>query len=447
MEKLIFQFIAFAIAIKMYQNSNVERLAWFMFGLLFIPDHFMLFPVSISSRFFVFALFVIFILKNYNILYNKVLLFPFKLSFGGVLLSFLIISALDVRINQNVVKIVQWGGGYFFDNYLVLFLCYSIIRTFADVVRLYKIILLYFGFISIYGIYNIVTKDNFYITMFSSIYGVRDFGQVYMSGIDGRFRISSITWHPIYYGFVLSMAILMSIFLFVIVKIRSKIVFFWILLLIIVNMAFVNSRTPLFSLIGGLSIFVLLGMDIQRKVRFLFLGIVLFGVILASVPKFSEFISESLNTFSSQGSKLQGSSVQMRNMQLESALLVFNKSPITGNGINYITENLGFTTEIEDRKSDSGFAGFESYLYKMLIEQGVIGIVSQSILIISIIIYLISHIYSKNRIRKQFAILNLGMLSCFLLFIFGTGDLGTFKIFFSILGVNLKGLENLKYKH
>ncbi len=449
MEGIFFQLIAFGIVYKMYQAVYVERLAWFLFAILFIPDHFPLFSVAISSRFFIFSLMCIFLLKNYDNLLKKIKSFPLKFSWGAILIGFIITSIADDRLRQDVIKIILWGGGLFLDNFLVVFLCYHLIKTFDDLIRAYKIILLFFGVLSIYGIYNIVTRDNFYMSVFTTIYGVRDFAEVYMSGMDGRFRISSFTWHPIYYGFVLGMGILMSMLLLIILKLqaRSKRIYQWILLGIIVNILFVNSRTPFFSLLGGLFIFLVLGLDLQKKLRFTFFALGLLSILLTSVPKFAEFVNDSLDTFSSKGSKLEGSSVEMRNRQLDAALFIFSRNPITGNGIDYIVQNLGFASEAENRVSDNDFAGFESYLYKMLIEQGLIGIISQTLFILSIVIYLVSHaIRSKSTIRKQFAILNLAMLCCFLLFIFGTGDLGTFKIYFSILGINLKGLESLKMK-
>ncbi|MBB6002416.1 O-antigen ligase [Arcicella rosea] len=449
MEGYFFQLIAFGIVYKMYQAVYVERLAWFLFAILFIPDHFPLFSTTIASRFFIFSLMCIFILKNYNNLIKKIKSFPLKYSWGAVLIGFIITSIADVRLKLDFVKIILWGGGFFLDNFLVVFLCYNLIKTFDDLIRAYKIILLFFGVLSVYGIYNIVTRDNFYMSIISNVYGVRDLAEVYMSGRDGRFRISSFTWHPIYYGFVLGMGILMSLLLLISIKLKtlSKRVYLCILLGVIVNLLFVNSRTPFFSLIAGLLIFLVFGLDLQKKLRFTFIAIGLSSILLTSVPKFSEFVNDSLDTFSSKGSKLEGSSVEMRNMQLDAALLIFSKNPVTGNGIDYIITNLGFSSEVENRVSDSDFAGFESYLYKMLIEQGLIGIVSQTVFILSIMFYLVGHtVRSKSTIRKQFAILNIAMLCCFLLFIFGTGDLGTFKIYFSILGINLKGLESLKMK-
>ncbi len=449
MEGFFFQLIAFGIVFMMFRTSFGNRYLWFMAGLLFIPDHFPLYNLlsTTSSRFFTFSLLVIFIFKNNVSLIQKIKYFPFKYSWSLVLIGFIITCIFDERLNLSVPKIINRGFGFFLDNFFMFLLCFYLIRTMDELLEVYRKMLLLFAVLAIYGIYNIITKDNFYLTLISKTYGVRDIGQVYMSARDGRFRISSFTWHPIYYGFVLSMGVLMSLLPLIIKrdKFSTKRVYLWILLGIIVNILFVNSRTPLFALVGGLIIFILFGLNINEKLRIVFNGLIILGIISTTVPKFSSFVSDSFDTFSSKGSKLEGSSVEMRNRQLNASLFVFYQNPVFGNGIYYITENMGFSSQIEKITSDSDFAGFESYMYKMLIEQGIIGIVTQTIFIIAILIYLLRNIIGcRNKFRKQFAILNIAMLCCFLLFIFGTGDLGTFKIFFAILGINIKGIETLK---
>ena len=94
MEGFFFQLIAFGIVFMMFTTSFGNRYLWFMAGLLFIPDHFPLFNLlsTTSSRFFIFSLLVIFILKNNVSIIQKIKYFPFKYSWSLVLIGFILTS-------------------------------------------------------------------------------------------------------------------------------------------------------------------------------------------------------------------------------------------------------------------------------------------------------------------------------------------------------------------
>ncbi len=448
MEGLLIQLFAFFIVFRMYKAEGVDRLAWFMFGILFISDNFVMFQAypTTSSRFFIFFLFLIQLVKSK--FWVKVKYFPLKASISLILIGFLIIALFDSRLNLNLVKILNRSLGYFFDNFFVMVLTFMLVRDINDFIKIYRIILFFFLAFGVYGFYNYVTGNNFYSAFVSHAFGFVDYAEVYTSGHDGRYRITSFTWHPIYYGFLLTIAILMNIFLLgnLSFKKTNKNLFIAILLISLINLFMVNSRTPFFAFLGGVAVYFIWGLELGKKIQIAFITIFVMNLAITFIPQVNEFVSNSFDTFSSRGSKLEGSSVELRNYQLASSVLIFNKSPITGNGFSYIEENLGFKGKVEDRASDSSFAGFESYLYKLLIEQGIVGMVTQLIFSIALILYLIrNYLLAKSSFAKRLAILTLGMFLSFLLFIFGTGDLGTFKVFMAILGINIKGLEYFKY--
>ncbi|MET3127334.1 hypothetical protein ABID42_002449 [Arcicella rosea] len=433
----------------MFTKEYVDTFIWFMIGILFIPDHFIMFdsPPTISSRFFILFFLLFTLIKTEN-LKKQLALYPLKYSTIFILICFLLIGFFDSRLNLNLAKILNRSLGFFLDNFMILLLSFLMIRNFRDVIKTYEILLYIFLIFSIYGVINYITRLNPYMTFICQAFNARDFALDYMTGLDGRYRISSFSWHPIYYGFLLNLIFLMGLLLYSILELKPirKRVYIGISALVLFNLLMVNSRTPLFAFLGGVAVFFIWGTNLRKKIQFFFIGSIFTIFILSFVPKVGDFIDDSLNTFSSKGSSLEGSSVEMRNVQLASSIFIFNRNPITGNGFYYITENLGFKGRSDERSSDSSFAGFESYLYKLLIEQGIIGIVGHLVFFGSLILYFLSHaIYAKNKVRKQFAVLNIAMVCSFFLFIFGTGDLGTFKFFMPIMGINLKGLEYLKF--
>ena len=138
------------------------------------------------------------------------------------------------------------------------------------------------------------------------------------------------------------------------------------------------------------------------------------------------------------------SSIEMREAQLAASIAVFNLSPIHGNGFEYISENLGFTRDKDTRTSDSDFAGFESYAYVLLIEQGLCGIVGNAVFFASLLFFQLRLYKKVTPFGKKLIVLNISILLTFLLFIFGTGDIGTFLFMNAIMGMNLKGIMLLR---
>lgn len=447
MEGLLIKIFAFFIVYKMYKTKYVKRLSWFFFAILFIPDNFVMFDggyPTTSSRFFIFFLFLITAVKSS--FFRSLRPFPLKMGSVLLLLGFLVIAIFDARLNLNIVKILNRSLGFFIDNYLPLLLAFILVKDFSDVVQIYKVLLSFFIIFCVYGIFNYVTGNNFYITFISKAFNAINFAEAYTSGHDGRYRITSFAWHPIYYGFLLSIAILMNILMFNIRNWQSRNYQIILLLLLLINLFMVNSRTPFFALLGGVAIYFIFGLDLGKKVQIFLVSLFFVSLAVSSIPKVNEFVTDSFETFSERGSKLEGSSVELRNYQLGASLLIFNKSPITGNGFMYIEESLGFKGRAEDRASDASFAGFESYLYKLLIEQGIVGMVVQFVFSVMLLVFIIrSYFNAKSAIRKRLAIVTISMFVCFLMFIFGTGDMGTFKFMMPILGINLKGLLYLNY--
>jgi hypothetical protein len=157
------------------------------------------------------------------------------------------------------------------------------------------------------------------------------------------------------------------------------------------------------------------------------------------MSQFSEIVTATMGVFNSNDSQVTGSSINMRERQLKASYKLFKQSPVSGNGYNYITETLGYSSDPEQNMADDDLEGLESYAYRLLIEQGSAGIIGNFILFFTMGFYFFRGTFSRK--TKHIAAMGLAMLITFSLFIFGTGDLGSFPFFMSIIGVVLKGVE------
>jgi hypothetical protein len=443
--KGVFLVLALILSIQIFRNKGAKKIAWFFGSILFFPVTIIIVdaPYMPFTRLIALALFFSTVTqyKNWWLEFKK---FPLKAALIIVFFSLFLIGVTDDRVGLFTSLFRFFIT--FVEEFSIVFLCYLHLKDLKDVIYIYNFLIKCFIAFTIYGLINFVTGVNFYDQFLEATLNIRDLGKVYADAGD-RFRIASFAWHPIYYGLLLGLMIITTVFLLsnkLLYKNHKKLYRFA-LALMALNLLWTNSRTPLIATIAGLGIFFLLGYNFQKQFKVALIGIIMgVGFLIASPSSFS-IVEETINTFSAQGSKLQGSSVEMRDAQLQSSLVLFYQKPVFGHGFSYIVEGLGFG-EGDKRNSDSSFAGFESYSYRLLIEQGVAGIFCNVFLVLSVIVFLVKKRNDIDLIGKTLAYGVMGTLVTFLMFILGTGDMASFLFYMSLLGVNIKLITILSKK-
>ena len=441
MGEILFLLIATVLSVLIWIEKGSKKLPWFFAGVLLFPQTIILLekPYMPFPRLIIFVLFLTMIFQESN-LWKKYRTFPLHNTINFIFGLLLLIGLVDNRLNF-FLKLYR-PVYYFAENFLILYLTYHYIRKIEDVAFIYKKILFIFILFSLYGVINYVGGESQYTRFISETYKLIDFGNRYTDIGDARFRISSFAWHPIYYGYLLSVAITLTLFVLYSMKIvtRIRVIYGILLVLLVVNLIWTNSRTPLLAMIAGVMVFFVFGLELKRKLRLALSGLLLVVLVSSLFPSAITLLDESINTFTAKGSKLEGSSVEMRDMQTLASLKLFVENPYFGHGYGYIFEDLGYSTDSEKKTSSKDFAGFESFAYKLLIEQGLAGIIGFVAFLFSLIRFLIkSRRKGKSNIRKL-TFFSIGMVVSFFLFIFGTGDLGAFTFFMALLGINIKAI-------
>jgi hypothetical protein len=443
--QIFFTVLAVVFVFQIIRNRGVKKLPWFFAGILFFPPAVVILqtPFVPFYRLMVYSLLMVAIIEKGNFFY-ELYKFPLRNALLFLLLLLLIVGVFDPRLSL-FLKVYR-PFYYYVENFFIIFLVYYYIRDYKDLQYLYDKIVFFLFLFALYGISNFLTQQSEYYNFIVKVYGGRNFAESNMANGVDRFRITSFSWHAIYYGFLINMVVLMQIFVLNALQVKSikKWLYLIILFLLLINLLLVNSRTPLFSLLAGVCIFITLGVSKSQKLKITFLATIILIFAVNFIPSASRLFNESINTFSDKGSKLEGSTLEMREVQLAASFIEFSKSPIVGNGFGYIVENLGYSSESDERSSDSDFYGFESYIYELLIEQGTAGITGNFILFIIISFFLIKSSFSDYSIVSKLAVSSLAMFASFLLFIFGTGDLGAFTFFMAILGINIKSIRLYK---
>jgi hypothetical protein len=441
MIKIIFIVIAIFFAFNIISQKGIKKLPWFFAGILFFPPS----VIILESPYFDFQTFILFILLFVTFInfkwFSNFKSFPFKITLLFVLIAYLLIGLFDSRLNffYSIYKPIL----LFFRFFSILFVVGFYVNNYKDIKYIYNKLLLFFSLFTIYGISNYITKRNEFYDFIVAGYGGRNFANDNMlAGIE-RFRVSSFSWHAIYYGFLLSMILMLIIFIFTAVKINKvqKVRYFILFILLIINLFLTNSRSPIFAALLSISIYILFSFGTLAKVKIFLIATITFGISYFYFPYVSNLITESTIGISTGSAKYENaSSVSLRETQFAQSILIFNKNPIFGNGIDYITENLGYSSDENKRKSDTNFFGFESYVYKLIIEQGIVGIVANLVLLISLFNWHLKLFSKVNFLKQKIIIFNIACLVGFIVFIVATGDLGIFLFFMSFFSLNIKFL-------
>lgn len=249
--------------------------------------------------------------------------------------------------------------------------------------RIQKAFFVIFLIIIVYGLFlTQIPGINPYQMMIQPIFG-GSFNEAYAAGqggnstlttlADGRLfgRISSLFSDPQKYALALGL-----FFLFLFLYVKQK----WLLIILLIStgVAIVTSgvRTPIAAL-GITGLFMLL---YYRKYKYFCCAIAVFGILYYVVPLISTDAAEYIASIAnSNDSNTNGSSLDMRISQLEACVNIMNQNPFFGNGIGWTSWYL----EKFDGHPQALY--FESLLFSVMCNMGIVGIVIWCIFAISYI--------------------------------------------------------------
>jgi len=435
MGKYLFILAALILFVGILRSHGINRLVWFFCGSFFFQDRIILVetPTVVSfHRFLIYTLAFSVLISKKNLL-SELKEFPLAKAVAILFVGMLCIALFDGRHTAllSVYRIVD----DFMQSFMLVVICYLCYdNTESDIEDIIKPLLTAFIILSIYGIYNFVTSSNPYDNYITQLYKVFSPFDVYAQSGD-RFRVNSFTAHPIFFGYLSAIMCAVSIFALITLP-NLKVISLFSLPLSFLSLILSNSRTPLLAFAVGVSCFVLFALEARFKIA-ICITILFAGIILYNVNFFQQRIDGAVQIFSTSGSTTSGSSLEMRTTQLRASYNEFLKSPIAGNGLYYINENLGWGQDIENLNRDEDFQGFESHIFHLLIEQGAIGIVGNLIFFFSAFFYFVSKLSSA----REKAALGFSVLIMFLIFICGTGTVDSWIISMGLLGVLIKDIE------
>lgn len=294
-----------------------------------------------------------------------------------------------------------------------------------------KAVLICIAVACMYGLFLTTTDGlNPLIILFSSFGGGgldEDQWTRYFSD-EGRLfgRISSVFFHPMHYASFLGFS---AIYVGYVRNRISKLVFFFLISIIFVNFITCGVRSVLGALFAAMLVYILLRRNIGLTVRIVVISML--GVlVLSAIPPVYDYVS---SIFDESGSDVEGSSLEMRLDQLAGAFEEIKNNVLLGKGYgwsrDYIIQNVNHPILL----------GFESIIFVVLCNNGIIGI-----LLYGLFVYLYFH-YIKTNVPESDVPLFISILVFYLAYEAITGEFAFqhFMLFYTLLLMEARNNELL----
>lgn len=337
--------------------------------------------------------------------------------------TFLLIFLSTGYVPYNY-QILSFFKDFLFQVILYIIVGFYIIRN-QDYYKYINILLIVSLIAGIYGIFSYVLKSNPYITTLNMIYSGNDLFAVFMDesrgGLEGR--TYGTMGHPLAWGQFWNIILC---FIWIIRNNIRKYLTFILIAVGIINIVLCGSRTAIVTSIVFL-LFILLQYGIKKLLFIIPLSYISLIICMAILPQniknsnMIKYIESGIYFWDSSYSEranIQGSSKEMRYIQLQNSIRIMERNPIGGIGYNYEYYSLSTGRTISDN-----LYGLESILFKTLIEQGIIG------LFVFIYTYNILRRYAVIKNKEQKILTNGYFFSFFVSMIF-TGIQGNSYIYF-----------------
>ena len=300
-------------------------------------------------------------------------------------------------------------------------------------VSLYCLIVL-----TLFGVLNYITKSAVFVNAVTegreSMYGDVALGDVYTES--DRFRVQSMFQYAFDYGYICAAILLLHLHGWN-RHLESKTAFIIAIVCCLFGILTCGCRIVWVSAVLSIACYSMWVFKLNRNVMYGIIAVILLIIAYNTVPAVEEKVNQLTDVFVEE-SETGGSSIQMRMSQYMTVAIHIE-------GHEWLGQGKGYWEHIytEDRESVSGLLGVESVILQLLLERGIVGLVLWAAFYTVIFLY-----FWRNRKKnKKLTGLGASLLTLFLIFSIGTGELGSVYPTMLLLGMTMKMIESSKRKN
>lgn len=425
MIQLFFDFYILIVCLAIFRNIQVGFLITLASRFIIPGDVRLNFgPISVAIYdAFMIALLISFIIsKAYKWKIQRPII---KYFYIYVISTFVLIFFSSAYVPYNY-QLYSFLKSFLFQTILYIWIGFHVLRNFKlnKVIYVFCILALLTG---IYGIYSYITGSNPYISSLNLLYGIQSdfsyFLEESRGGLQGR--TYGTMGHPLAWGQFWNILLCL---IWIYRRTTNKYLIAAVFIIGVINVVLCGSRTALVSFCI-LCTFILLSYGIKNLLLVIPVAYLSVSIILMILPQNIErsdmmsYLESGLFFWDSSYSEkagIVGSSTEMRYTQLQKTIDITMKNPLAGVGYNYQY----FTFE-SNHSLDTDLMGLESIVFKILIEQGFVGL----FVFCYIFNMLRTYFVRRGKTKKDKILLN-GYFISFLTSILFTGIQGSSYVFF-----------------
>ena len=295
-------------------------------------------------------------------------------------------------------------------------------------VSLYCLIVLTF-----FGVLNYIDKSAVFVNAVTegktTRYGDVALGDVYTES--DRFRVQSMFLYGFDYGYICAAILLLHLHGWY-RHLESKRDFMIAIACCSIGILMCGCRTVWVSAALAIACYYMWTFQLSRNVMYGIVAMMLMMFSYLTIPAVEEKVNQ-VTDFFVENSETSGSSIQLRMSQ-------YMTVAIHTEGHEWLGLGKGYWEHIytENQESVRGLYGVESVVLQALLERGIVGLLLWAAFYTTIFLYF----WRNRRRRKKLTGLGVSVLSLYLAYSIGTGELGSVYPTMLLLGITMKMIDS-----
>ena len=295
-------------------------------------------------------------------------------------------------------------------------------------ISLYCLIVLTF-----FGVLNYIDKYAIFVNALTegetTIYGDVALGDIYTES--DRFRVQSMFQYGFDYGYICAAILLLHLHGWY-RHLESKTKFIIAIACCTFGILTCGCRTVWVSAALAIACYYMWAFQLSRNVMYGIVAMMLMMFSYLTIPAVEEKVNQVTDIFA-ENSEISGSSFQLRMSQYMTVAIHIE-------GHEWLGQGKGYWEHIytEDQESVRGLYGVESVILQTLLERGIIGLLLWAAFYTAIFLYF----WRNRKRRKKLTGFGVSILSLYLFYSIGTGELGSVYPTMLMLGMTMKMIES-----
>ena len=358
-----------------------------------------------------------------------------RMPYLWILLLIVSVSALLAALTSPYTGIIETLKIELLFKYFALAYAFWAVKDEKSLKPVLQVSLYCLIVLTLFGALNYITKSAMFVNALTegrkSMYGDVALGDLY-KGTD-RFRVQSMFAYAFDYGYICAAILLLHLHGWN-RHLESKTAFIIAIVCCLFGILTCGCRIVWVGALFSIACYSLWVFKLNKTVIYGIIALILMIIAYNTIPVVEEKVNQVTDVFV-ENSETSGSSIQMRLSQYGYVLIHIEGNEWLGLGKGYWAHSF-----IVDPDSVRDLLGIESVILQNLLERGIIGLVLWAAFYTIIFLYF----WRNRKRRKSLTGLGASILTLYLLFSIGTGELGSVYPTMLLLGITMKIIENDK---